>query len=65
MWSGCPAFVIVRGNVFNQNDLSPAMDGCEAVHISFPNINEASDVKSVVEIAQEKSLILISYVSDE
>ena len=58
-------YEIVRGNVFNLNDLSLAMDGCEAVHISLPNINEASAVKSVVEIAQEKNLKLISYVSDE
>ena len=56
-------YEMVQGDVFDPDDLSRAMNGCEAVHISLSNVNEASAVKSIVEIAEQKEIKLMSYVS--
>jgi uncharacterized protein YbjT (DUF2867 family) len=56
-------YEMVQGNVFNQNDLGRAINGCDAVHISLSNLNEALAVKGILDIAVKKEIKLISYIS--
>lgn len=56
-------YEIVRGDVFNLEDLDRAMDGCDAVHISLSNLNEASAAYVIIDIAMQKEIKLISTVS--
>jgi uncharacterized protein YbjT (DUF2867 family) len=57
------AYEIVQGDVFNQNDLDKTISGCDAVHISISNLNEALAVKGILDIAVKKEIKLISYIS--
>ena len=54
---------ILQGDVFNENDLDHAMSGCDAVHISLSNIDEAKAVEAVVESAKKNQIKIISFVS--
>jgi uncharacterized protein YbjT (DUF2867 family) len=56
-------FEMLQGDVLNPGDLDKAMNGCDAVHISLSNLNEASAVKTIVNIALEKEIKLISTIS--
>jgi len=56
-------FEMVQGDVFNLNDLNKVMTGCDAVHISISNLNEALAVKGILDIAVKKEIKLISYIS--
>jgi uncharacterized protein YbjT (DUF2867 family) len=56
-------YEMVQGDVFNQNDLDKAMNGCNALHISLSNLNEALAAKAIVDIALQKEIKLISTVS--
>ena len=56
-------YEIVQGDVLNRNDLDKAMNGCDAVHISLSNLNEAVAVKTILDIAKNKEIKLISYIS--
>lgn len=56
-------YEMVQGNVFNQNELGKAITGCDAVHISLSNLNEALATKRIVDIAIQKEVKLISAIS--
>jgi uncharacterized protein YbjT (DUF2867 family) len=56
-------YEIVQGDALNENDLDKAMNGCDAVHITISNVNEALVVKAIVDSAIQKEIKLISYVS--
>lgn len=56
-------FETVRGDVFNQDDLEKAINGCDAIHISLSTVNEAQAVKGIVEIALREKVKLLSYIS--
>lgn len=56
-------FEIMKGDVFNGDDLGKAMQGCEAVHISLSKVNEASATMEIVQAAKSSGIQLISYVS--
>lgn len=52
-----------QGDVFNPSDLTGALLGCEAVHISISKTDEALAVEAVVNEAKKQNIKLISYVS--
>lgn len=54
---------ILQGDVFNANDLERAMSGCDAVHISLSNIDEAKATEAIIESAKKNQIKIISYVS--
>ena len=54
---------ILQGDVFNANDLDHAMSGCDAVHISLSNIDEAKATEAIIESAKKNQIKIISYVS--
>lgn len=56
-------FDIVKGDVFNDEDLEKALDGCDAVHITLSKLDEPAAVSKILNTAKEKSIKLISYVS--
>lgn len=56
-------YEMVQGDVLNRNDLDKAMTGCDAVHISLSNLNEALAAKTILDIAKQKEIKLISYIS--
>lgn len=56
-------YEIVRGDVMNPNDLNPAMESCDAVHISLSKLNEGIAVKKIADVAGQKGIKLISMVS--
>jgi len=56
-------FEMIRGDVFNLNDLNKAMTGCDAVHISLSTANEALAAKIVTDSALQKGIKLISTIS--
>jgi uncharacterized protein YbjT (DUF2867 family) len=57
------AYEMVQGDVFNRNDLDNVISGCDAIHISLSNLNEALAVKAILDIAVQKEIKLISYIS--
>ena len=56
-------FEMVQGDVLNHVDLDKALTGCDAVHISLSNLNEAFAVEAILNIAAQKEIKLISYIS--
>ena len=56
-------FEMIRGDVFNLNDLNKAMTGCDAVHISLSTASEALAAKIVTDSALQKGIKLISTIS--
>ncbi|MFC2137236.1 SDR family oxidoreductase [Bacteroidota bacterium] len=62
--SGYPEkFEIVKGDIFNNNDLLNAMDGCDAVHINLGKVNEAEATENIVKVCKQNNIQLISYIS--
>jgi len=56
-------YEMVQGDVFNPTDLDKAMNGCDAVHISLSNLNEALATRVIVDKAKQKDIKLISSVT--
>lgn len=56
-------YEIIQGDVFYQHDLDKAISGCDAVHISLSNLNEALAVRTILDKAKQKEIKLISYIS--
>jgi uncharacterized protein YbjT (DUF2867 family) len=56
-------YEMVRGDVFNQDNLNKAMNGCDAVHLSLSTANEALAVKKIADTAMQEEIKLISTVS--
>jgi len=53
----------VDGDVMNAIDLANAMRGCEAIHISISNVDEAIVAELIVREAKKQNVKLISYIS--
>jgi uncharacterized protein YbjT (DUF2867 family) len=56
-------FEIVQGDVFNHTDLENAIEGCNAIHINLSKVHEALAVKAIVDIASQKQIKLMSFIS--
>lgn len=56
-------FEIVKGDVFNMENLDVATRGCDAVHISISTNNEGPAVKNIVEASGKNGIKMISIVS--
>lgn len=56
-------YEMIMGDVFNRTGLEKAITGCDAIHISLANLNEAQAVKEILDIAVRKEIKLISYIS--
>jgi uncharacterized protein YbjT (DUF2867 family) len=56
-------YEMIQGDVFNLKDLDSAMNGCDAIHISISNVNEASATRVIADMALQKGIKLISAVS--
>lgn len=54
---------ILQGDVFNTNDLDRAMKGCDAVHISLSNVDEAKATEVIIKVAKKNQIKIISFVS--
>jgi uncharacterized protein YbjT (DUF2867 family) len=54
---------IVKGDLFNPEDLNSAMEGCDAVHISISKVDERKATEAIVKVAKERSIKIISMVS--
>ena len=54
---------IVQGNVFNPDDLNKAVDGCDAIHITISRLDEKKATETILKVAKEKEIQLISMVS--
>jgi len=54
---------IVQGDLFNREELSAAMEGCDAVHISVSGVDDARATAAILEAAKEKGVSRISLVS--
>ena len=54
---------IVRGDVYNLFHLEKAMIGCDAVHISISTKNDALATKSIIDIATQNGIKLISAIT--
>ncbi|MCG8701204.1 MAG: NAD(P)H-binding protein [Bacteroidales bacterium] len=53
----------MEGDVMKRTDITKAMKGCDAIHISISNVDEAIAVEHVVNEAKKHNVKLISYVS--
>jgi len=56
-------YEIVRGDLFNRDELESAMSGCDAVHITISTPDEAAATAAILKAAGEKGIRLISMVS--
>lgn len=56
-------YEIVRGDLFKQDDLEKAVDGCDAIHISVSTPDERKATEQIVNVAVKKKIQLISMVS--
>jgi len=56
-------YEIFQGDVFNRTDLEKAIDGCDAIHISLSNVDEAKVTRAIVEIAKQKQIKCISIIT--
>lgn len=54
---------IVKGDVFNDNDLGLAIKDCDAIHITLGQLDEFAAVQRIVNAAKKNNIKLISYVS--
>lgn len=54
---------IVRGDVFNHDDLVKAMTGCDAVHISISTTDDVRATAAITDLAKKKGIRLISLIS--
>jgi uncharacterized protein YbjT (DUF2867 family) len=56
-------YEIFQGNVFNRTELEKAIDGCDAIHISLSNVNDALAARAIVDIAKQKPIQWISIIT--
>lgn len=56
-------YEIVNGDVFQKEDLTRAMEGCDAVHISISVDQEDKAVEQIIEAAKSSGIRLVSMVS--
>ena len=54
---------VVQGDVFKSSDLEEVIQGCKAIHITFSKLDEANATERIVDLAIQKGIKLISYVS--
>ncbi len=54
---------MVNGDLFRTGDLDQAMEGCDAVHITVSGVDEYKATETIVDMAREKGIQLISMVS--
>ena len=54
---------LVEGDVFDRNNVSEALHGSYALHISLASSNEAQAVKLLVEISKNESVKQVMYIS--
>lgn len=54
---------ILKGDLFNPDDLSKAISGCDAIHISITSDDEGAAVGKILEQASRHGVKLISMVS--
>jgi len=57
------AYEIVRGNALQRTDLERAIEGCDAIHISLANVNEALTTQIIVDVAKQHSIKCISIIT--
>ena len=53
----------LRGDLFNPADLEKAVEGCDAIHISISNLDEAKATRAILEVARKMEVSRISMVS--
>lgn len=53
----------VQGDVFDTPTLKTAMQGCDAAHISISKVDEVEATRTVLAVAREMKIKLVSYVS--
>lgn len=56
-------YEIIQGDVFNRTDLGKAIDGCNAIHISLSNVNDALAAQTIVDTAKLKPIQWISIIT--
>ena len=56
-------FEICNGDVYDSADLEKAVHGCDAIHISLSNLDEALATEKIVQIALKENIKLISMIS--
>jgi uncharacterized protein YbjT (DUF2867 family) len=56
-------YEIIQGDVFNRTDLEKAIDGCNAIHISLSNVNDALATEAIVDVAKQKQVQWISIIT--
>jgi uncharacterized protein YbjT (DUF2867 family) len=56
-------YEIVRGNALQLADLEKAIAGCDAIHISLGNVNEALTTRLIVDIAKQHPIQCISIIT--
>jgi uncharacterized protein YbjT (DUF2867 family) len=56
-------YELVQGDVLNPSDLDKAMTGCDAIHISLSKVDERLATKTIVEVARQKQIKLISIIT--
>ena len=56
-------YEIVMGDVFNLYHLDKAMIGCDAVHISISTKNDALATKSIIDVARQREIKVISAIT--
>lgn len=54
---------IIRGDLFNPDDLEKAMSGCDGVHISISTTDDVRAIALITEMAKKKGVKLISLIS--
>lgn len=56
-------YEIMQGDLFDPQNLSKAIEGCDAIHINISKLDEGEAVELIARAAQEHKIKLISYVS--
>jgi uncharacterized protein YbjT (DUF2867 family) len=54
---------IVKGDLFNTDDLDKAMSNCDAVHISISTVDDVKATAAIIETAKKKGIRHISLIS--
>jgi uncharacterized protein YbjT (DUF2867 family) len=54
---------IVKGNALNRENIQAAMPGCEAVHLSLPQISELTAMQHLTDLGKTIGLERITYIS--
>jgi uncharacterized protein YbjT (DUF2867 family) len=56
-------YEITPGDVFKEDDLQKAIQGCDAIHITISKVSEGQAAEAIVKVAKQHAIKLISYVS--